>query len=195
MKFDNKTKRRCFTFDTYCIGEDFEIIKEELNHDLIKWCHILHDKDNKKEHIHIMLDYGQPTTLKFMRDCYKHLAANECVFPVLEPYQYYKYLYHDQSIESSHGKYVYDPSEIILHNGFDPDDLKTISESEKLVMMDSIINIANVNKIYEYAGLLEYLSVNDRKIYAFAINNTILINGFMNSHRNRNKSVDKSNNN
>lgn len=195
MRFDGKFKGRCFTFETYLTGEEFDAIEKELNEDMIKWCHIVHDKDNKKEHIHIMLDYGQPTTFKHISSCYKHLAANEYVQPVLKPDQYYKYLYHDPSIESSKGKYYYGPDAVVLHNGFDPVDLRTFSENEKLVMMDSIISIANNNKIYEYAGLLEYLSVNDRTLYQFAINNTILINGFMNSHRNRNKSVDKSNNN
>lgn len=193
-KFDDSVKQKCFAFDLYSL-EALQAAIDELMDDFIKFCYIVHDHDSNKWHAHVMIDYGANTTLKFIRKIYKHLAANEFIMPVLRPWNYYKYLYHDQSIEKAKGKHVYLETDIKKFNGFDPLDLKNYTENERTVLMDEIMKYANNAKIYEYAGLLEFLSDNDRELYKFAMNNTILVNSYISSHRNRNKKVEESNNN
>lgn len=196
MRYNGKFKGRCFCWETYLQGDELKAIIAELDRDFMKYCYIIHDKDlqedgtEKKLHVHFMLDYGAPTTYKHIVSCYGHLASNEYIEPVLKADQYYKYLYHDPCIESSKGKYFYGPDAVICKNGFDPADLRSYSETEKCLLFDGIMAIANKEKIYELAGMYEYLSVNNRDLYQFAINNTILLRGYMDSHRHRNKNLD-----
>ena len=191
-KFDIKTKSRTFVFLAY--GQDnIDAAISELNEDIMPFCYIVHDQDEKEDgspkeiHAHFMLDYGNTTTVKHIKTCYEHLAANGVIFPVFKARQHYNYLWHDQTIEKAKGKHVYSPEDIKCYNGFDYDDLADWTENEKMCLMDGIMKIANDEKIYEYAGLLEYLSQFERRLYKFAINNTILVNGYVTSHRNRNK--------
>ena len=186
MKFSKKTKSQYFCFEIY--DPDMkEMAVSELVEDFIPFCLICHDKDDKKIHWHGMLDYGGRTTLNWILEAYGHLFANGYAQPVTRPENYYKYMYHDQSIEKAKGKHVYSENEFEFHNGFDPGNLHNYTETEKGLLMDGIMSVANEEKIYEYAGLLEKLSNDSRELYYFAMNNTILVNGYMASHRNRNK--------
>lgn len=194
MKFDLKIKRRCFNFDVYPESQDLQAILDELDKDFIPYAYIIHDKDNKKTHVHFMIDYGQPTTLKFIISCYGHLAANGYIEPTLLPDRYYLYMYHDPSLKRSQGKYNYCETAVHCCNGFDPAEIKCLTETEKTLYFDEIMRIANELKIYELAGMYEYLSQNNRELYKFAMNNTILLRGYMDSHRNRNKKVNNNNN-
>ena len=187
MKFDGKYKARCFTWESYLTGNELKAIKQELINDMIPFCCITHDKEDKVIHTHFMIDYQNPTTFKHISNCYGHLAANGYIQPVLRPEQYYMYLYHDQRIESAKGKYVYDVKDIELYNGFDPRELHNYTESEKQCFMDAIIALVAKYKITEYAGLLEFISEDYRDLYSFAMNNTILVNAYMTSVRNRSK--------
>jgi len=193
MKFTPKTKSRFFVFESYDI-DNLDNILNELNDDFMRYAYIIHDKDENKPHIHFLLDYGQFTTVRHILSCYEHLAANGFIKPSFAADKYYKYMYHDQSIESAKGKHVYPEENVICMNGFDKDDLHTYTENERMIFMDCIMSIANNQQIYEYAGLLEYLSQNERDLYLFAMNNTILVNGYMHSHRNRYKKVSNNNN-
>ena len=186
MNFSKKTKARYFCFEIYD-SEMKELAVKELVDDFIPFCLICHDKDNKKTHWHGMLDYGGRTTVNWVSDSWGHLFANGYCQPVHFPENYYKYMYHDQSIEKAKGKHVYSEDEFELHNGFDPSNLHNYSETEKGLLMDGIMSIANDKKIFEYSGLLELLSKESRDLYYFAMNNTILVNGYMASHRHRNK--------
>lgn len=167
---------------------------EELDQDFMKYCYILHEaKGNddgvtpKCDHWHFMVDYGAPTTLKFFRSAYAHIASNGYIQPVIRPHNLWRYMWHDQTLERSKGKKPYKPTDVLCRNGFDPDDIKVLTVNERMLYMDGLMGIANEMKIFEYAGLLEYLSQNERELYKFAMDNTILVNGYMTSHRNRNK--------
>lgn len=192
MKFDGKTKTRTFVFLAYG-EENIQKAKDELNEDLMPFCYMIHDQDKdetgnlKAIHAHFMIDYGNNTTLNHIKKCYDHIAANGVIFPVFKAREQYDYLWHDQRLEKSKGKFVYDKNLIQCHNGFDYDELTDWTESQKMLLMDAIMATANDHSIYEYAGLLEYLSQYDRPLYKFAMNNTLLINAYMTSHRNRNK--------
>lgn len=192
MQFDGKTKSRTFVFLAYG-DENIQKAKDELNEDLMPFAFIIHDKDvnevgeEKTIHAHFMVDYGNNTTLNHMKKCYSHIAANGVIFPVFKAREHYDYLWHDQRLEKAKGKHVYPKSDIQHYNGFDYDELTDWTESQKMLLMDSIMAYANDNSIYEYAGLLEFLSKYDRALYKFCMNNTILINAYMTSHRNRNK--------
>lgn len=160
----------------------------------MKYCYILHEAFGnpggttpKCDHWHFLVDYGAPTTLKFFKGAYAHLASNGYIQPAIRPHNLWRYLWHDQTLDKSKGKKEYDPKDVICKNGFDPDDIKTLTVNERMLFMDGLMQIANDMKIYEYAGLLEYLSVHERELYKFAMDNTILVNGYMASHRNRNK--------
>ena len=191
--FDDKSKHRCFTFDLYS-DKELQIACAEFDEDFMKYCYILHEKGlnddgitPKCDHWHLMMDYGAPTTLKFIKKAYGHLASNGYIQPVLRPYNLWRYFWHDQTLERSKGKKPYKPEDVILRNGFDPVDIKVLTNNERMLYMDSIMAVANDNKIFEYAGLLEYLSGYERELYKFAMDNTILVNSYMTSHRNRNK--------
>ena len=197
---DEKEKKRCFTFDVYT-QEEVERVNSELDNDFMKYCYIFHEKclnddgiTPKVSHWHYMIDYGAPTTLKYIKKAYGHLASNGYIEPVIRPYNLWRYFWHDQTLERSKGKKEYRPEDVILRNGFDPEDIKVLSSNERMLFMDSIMAVANDEKITEYSGLLEYLSVNERVLYKFAMDNTILINSYMSSHRHRNKKVDSNTN-
>ena len=197
-QFDGKTKSRTFVF--VCYGDENIIAaKSELIDDFIPFCYMIHDQDTDENgdikvlHAHFMIDYGNTTTLQHIRKSYGHLAANGVIFPVFKARQQYDYFWHDPRLEKSKGKFVYDKHLIKCFNGFDPDELTDWTENEKTLLMDAVMEVANNQKIFEYAGLLEYFSQNNREIYKFCMNNTILVNGYMTSHRNRNKKGGKDN--
>lgn len=182
-----------FTFDVYSEEEAQRSINE-LDDDFMKYCYIKHEKGGnddgitpKCDHWHFEVDYGAPTTLKFFRGAYMHIAANGYIAPAIRPYNLWRYLWHDQTLERSKGKKAYKPEDVICRNGFDPDDIKVLTVNERMLFMDATMAICNDEKIYEYSGLLEYLSTHERELYRFAMDNTLLVNGYMTSHRNRNK--------
>ena len=186
-KFDNKSKSQYFAFVVF--GEDaIAAAVNELKEDLIQFEYIVHDHDEGKAlHAHFLLNYGNRTTLNWMIKSYGHIACNAYIKPINFPDKMDRYMVHDQTIDSAKGKYEYPEADMICINGFDRDNLSVFTESEKMFFMDAIMVYANDMKIYEYSGLLEFLSKHDRMCYRFALNNTICVNAYMSSHRNRNK--------
>ena len=76
----------------------------ELDKDFMKYCYIFHGKGlnddgvtPKCDHWHFLMDYGAPTTLKFIKKAYGHLASNGYIEPVIRPYNLWRYLWHDQN--------------------------------------------------------------------------------------------------
>lgn len=190
MNFEPKTKAQFFSFLVFG-RENIEKAVQELIDDMAVCEYIIHDKDKNEYdgqiHAHFMINYGNRTTLRWMKSAYGHLAVNEYIVPLSYPHNMDRYMVHDQKIERAKGKHVYAESEMHCLNGFDRDSLILYNEVEKMAFFDSIMKIVHDNKIYELSGLYEFLSGHDRILYRFALNNTILCRGYMDSHRNRNK--------
>lgn len=192
-RITTKGKRRCWIFDVYGDEKAEEAINA-LNDVFVKFCCIKHDRFTDEEggektpHWHFFIDYGAPTTLKYMRETFGELAANGYIEGVIHPDHQYRYLYHDQKIEKAKGKYVYDEyKDIKRYNGFDPEELKGLTESERMAFMDAIMVLCKEKYIVEYSTLLEGLSQEDRTLYRFAINNALLICKYLSSARHRDK--------
>lgn len=185
-------KRRCWIGEVYG-EENAQNAIDELNRVFVRFCYIKHDRFTEKEgdkgvHWHFYIDYGAPTTLKFMRETFGPLFANGYIEGVIHPWNQYKYLWHSQDIENAKGKFIYDEEkDIKKYNGFDPEELKGLTETERMQFMDCLIEMCNSQHIIEYSTLLETLSGSDRTLYRFAINNTNLLCKYVQSVRHRKK--------
>lgn len=191
-KFNDKSKLRYFTGEVYSQLELNELI-EELTDDFIPFCYVVHDQDKNKWHAHIMIDYESNTSLSYIKKTWGHLVANGQWFPVNKPESLYKYMYHDPEIPKSKGKHFYGPDAVVHCNGFETSKLKGTSEGDKRNCMDQIMLICKEKKIKEFSTLLENLSMHDRDLFSFAMNNVILVNTYVSSARNRTlaKKIDK----
>lgn len=121
----------------------FEVYQEHWNEEVVKFLegtHLeivcaLHDKDltekgePKKAHYHVLVKYGNTTTLNCIQDIFGSIAANGVVFPVTSPRGMYRYLRHLDNPE----KYQY-PEEVYQYiNGFDVTDVTSDTDFENIL--------------------------------------------------------------
>lgn len=120
----------------------------------------LHNKDInptgevKKEHYHVILSFGNPTTFKNVSEI-SDSVGGVMPIPLDSVTGYYRYLTHKDNPE----KAQYNEEEIILLNGFDPVELLT--ETEITSRLKQIIAIIQLNGICEFQDLVDYLLSHD----------------------------------
>lgn len=120
----------------------------------------LHDRDinptgeSKKEHYHVILSFGSPTTYNNVK-AFADDFNGTIPIPLESVVGYYRYLTHKDNPE----KAQYNEEEIILFNGFDPVELMT--ESEVTNLLKQIINVIKLNNIVEFEDLVDYLLSHD----------------------------------
>lgn len=126
----------------------------------LPFCYCVHDKDidkkedARKEHVHIILVYGNTTTEKSALKVFKCLEKdglsaipNDKIQQVNSIRNAYDYLIHDTEDSRAKGKYQYEKSERICGNGFDIGQFEQISLSQKNDMAMELCNLI-IDKVY-----------------------------------------------
>ena len=145
----------------------------------------LHNKDFnptgelKKEHYHIILCYGSPTTFNNVKSITDEL--NQPIPIPLESVRgYYRYFTHLDNPE----KYQYNSTEIELYNGFDVTDV--LNQFEVFQSLKNIQTIILENDILEYSDLVDYLlSCDFMELWNVACSHTLFLNTYITSRRNK----------
>lgn len=145
----------------------------------------LHDMDvnptgePKKEHYHVILVYGSPTTYNNVKAFTDKL--NQPIPQALEQVRgYYRYLTHKDNPE----KYQYSESEIDTFNGFDISDFVEVTKSEVNAIKDELLLIIKQKDFLEYCDLMDFVQDNLDKVYFdIASSHTIFFNTYLKSRR------------
>lgn len=120
----------------------------------------LHDRDlnptgdPKKPHYHIILSFGSPTTYNNVK-AFSEDFNGTIPIPLESVVGYYRYLTHKDNPE----KAQYSEEEIRLFNGFDP--VQLLTETEVTSLVKQLINVIELNNIYEFDDLVKYLNIHD----------------------------------
>ena len=145
----------------------------------------LHDKDlnptgeKKKEHYHIVMCYGSPTTFENVKSIMDELGQ-PIPIPLESVRGYFRYFTHKDNPE----KYQYNDSDIELFNGFDPCDV--MNNFEVFTCLKQIQNLIIEHEIHEYSHLMDYLLENDfQELWNVASSHTLFLNTYITSKRNR----------
>lgn len=145
----------------------------------------LHDKDvnptgeKKKEHYHVILSFGSPTTFNNVKAITDEL--NQPIPISLESVRgYFRYFTHKDNPE----KYQYDEKEIKLFNGFDVTDV--LNNFEVYQFLKEIQLLILENDISEYSDLLDYLMEQDfMELWNVACSHTLFLNTYITSKRHK----------
>lgn len=184
-KTTNTTKKRNWGAVIYpeSAPEDW---KDILTLKGISWaCSPLHDKDvnptgeKKKEHYHIILCFGSPTTFNNVKSILEEL---NCPIPIpLESVRgYYRYFIHKDNPE----KYQYNEKEIETYNAFDVCDV--MNSFEVFTNLKLIQDIICQELITEYSVLMDYLLIKDMgDLWNVACSHTLFLNTYITSKRNK----------
>lgn len=145
----------------------------------------LHDKDinpdeqEKKEHWHVILTYGSPTTPNNVKGlCERIGGVGQIGLDSVRGY--YRYLTHKDNPE----KYQYDEKDIKTLNGFSVLDFIEMTRTEVLNIKTELIVLIIAENFTEYSQLIMYLlEKGTAEIREVAMSNTYFFDKFITSRR------------
>lgn len=153
----------------------------------------LHDKDinpngeEKKPHYHVICYYENPTTLN---NVYENVCKplNATIPIKLESMRgMYRYHIHLDNPE----KYQYDDRDREFFNGFDVQNVSTLTATEEYKLLRELITFIDEKHIYEYCDLLRILQYEELyDLFEVASKKYGVITAFICSARNKIKSID-----
>lgn len=154
----------------------------------------LHDKDLdpdgkvKKPHWHVIVIYSGPTSYNVVKSLTDKLNAP--IPQALEAVRgYYRYLTHKDNPE----KVQYDEKDVRTLNGFSILDFVELTRTEVLKVKKDLVAMIRELEIIEYSALLEHLQDNGLEAeFEVACSNTIFLNTYITSRRNRTVPAGKS---
>lgn len=135
----------------------------------LPYAYCIHDKDltdedeeKRKTHVHIMIVYGNTTTMNSVRNLFSKMRKDqdkEKVFvqSVQNVRYMYNYLIHDTDNAQKKNKYLYDPSERITGNDFDIGMYEQISKKEKQNKVVELLKILRDSGITDFATFVDYV--------------------------------------
>lgn len=186
-QIDTKTKKRNWAFVVYpeSLPEDWQDILRLSGLQIA--VSPLHDADlnadesEKKQHYHVIVVYGSPTTFNNVLNFTKKLNGT---IPIsLEQVRgYYRYLTHEDNPE----KAQYDKSDIKLFNGFNIADFTDLTKSEVMKLKREILKAIRDNDLTEYCDLIDLLEMEEDsrpEALEVATNHTIFFNTYLKSRR------------
>lgn len=139
------------------------------------------DGEVKKEHYHVILVYGNPTTY----DNVKRLtdSLNQ---PIPQPLEQVRGMYRYFTHKDNPEKFQYDEKDITTLNGFDIRDFVELSFAEVSNIKRKIQSMIIEQNIIEYSVLMDKLLVDDenRDFYDVAAGNTLFFTQYLTSRRN-----------
>ena len=148
----------------------------------------LHDKDvnpdnePKKDHYHVILVYGSPTTYSNVKAFTNGKLGQTIPQPLEQVRGYYRYLTHEDNPE----KAQYSKSDIQTLNGFDIREFVELTKSEVTKYIREIRRFICDNDITEYAALLDILDEGvsiPPEWFEVAVTHTMLFTGYLRSRR------------
>lgn len=147
----------------------------------------LHDKDlnedgtPKKQHYHVILVYGSPTTYNNVKRFTDSLNQ-----PIPQPLEqvrgYYRYFTHMDNPE----KHQYSALDISTVNGFDISDFVEITKSEVLKIKRELLNIIRTMGFSEYSLFMDFVQdelCEQPNYFDVASSNTVFFNSYLKSKR------------
>ena len=155
----------------------------------IPFCWVYHDKDTdlddmeeerkeKKAHYHVLMDYGNTTTVRYWKKLIRGIPANDYFELTASPRGYYRYLIHEDNLD----KFQYSPDDRHCECGF--------SEYELLSKTDTAFLIRWINHWIISNGITEYddlvMNLDENGLFAESttvIRNTIHFTNFLKSRR------------
>ena len=147
----------------------------------------LHDKDvepdgtPKKAHYHILFNFDGPTTYNHVKEICD-LLHGTIPIKIDSLKGMYRYHIHKDNPE----KYQYKDSDRILLNGFDKTNIDGLSQTDIDRITTDLIDFCEENNIDEYYDLIIYLRCSSLTDYlSVAKKNTIMLNTFLKSKRNK----------
>ncbi len=136
----------------------------------VSFAYCVHDKDLVKEveeerkvHIHILLAFGNTTTLNSVHQLLSELYTDGCKLPkasvkrCMNVQNMYNYLIHDTEKAKKDGKYQYSKNERVCCNDFDIGKYVSLSLEEKTDMAKELADFLICENITNFADF--YLSV------------------------------------
>lgn len=139
------------------------------------------DGEAKKEHYHVILVYGNPTTY----DNVKRLtdSLNQ---PIPQPLEQVRGMYRYFTHKDNPEKYQYDEKDITTLNGFDIRDFVELTFAEVSNIKRKIQSMIIEQNILEYSILMDKLLADDehRDYYDVAAGNTLFFTQYLTSRRN-----------
>lgn len=141
------------------------------------------DGEKKKEHYHVILCFPGPTTYNNVLSISEDYLSGVIPQAIESIRGTYRYLTHLDNPE----KYQYDPKDIKLYNGFDPNNILSNSDESKLV--DDIIELIIKNDIFEYAELVDLLLGTDFELSHIVKSKTIFFNTYLKSRQHHKKAL------
>lgn len=132
--------------------------------------------EKKKAHYHVMIAYGNSTTantfLKIIKDIggvvppWEHME----VCNVNSMYRYFAHL-------DDPDKHQYDIADVMLLGGFDPVNYQTWRDKQE--DFNTLVTLIRKHpEIHSYKSLCDYLQGRDNKLFWFACNHTLFLNGY-----------------
>lgn len=144
----------------------------------------LHDKDidptgePKKAHYHVIFCFEGPTTLKNAQELSNSILSGVLVKPIESVRGMYRYLTHEDNPE----KFNYDKKDIVLLNGFDPQNV--LSNSDESILAEKVIQYILDHDIKYYNDLIDSLRANGlTEELHVAMSKIMLFSTYLNSMR------------
>lgn len=123
--------------------------------------------EDRKEHVHIIVAYGNTTTennalrlFKRLEKEGKHAIPNDKIQQCIDIRRCYDYLIHDTDDCRKKGKHIYDPKERICLNGFDIGNFEQISEHDKDDMAKELCDVIIDNMFTNFSDFYMYVISN-----------------------------------
>lgn len=181
---ENIVKKRNWAFVLYPESAPVDWLDQIKRSGIMAAVSPLHDKDidpdgvHKKEHYHIILVYGNPTTFNNVRNFCQRL--NQPIPIALEQViGMYRYLTHKDNPD----KYQYNEFDIKCINGFHIRDFKEMTKSEIISIKRDISRFILDNNLKEYSDLVEFTlsSACSDDWFEVVSNNTLFFSAFLKS--------------
>ena len=139
--------------------------------------------EKKKEHWHIILDFGQgKKSQKQILEISQGLLNGTYPEPIISPIGYYEYLIHKNHPDKEQFDEGY--GAITYLNGFDLDTYQKIDKEDKLPSgFIELIEVINDEGITEFARLVSYCMANDRELLNPLRKDSYFFNSYMRSMR------------
>lgn len=136
------------------------------------------DNDPKKPHYHVLICFEGPTTLKNAQELSNSILSGVLVKPIESVRGMYRYLTHEDNPE----KYHYDKKNIVLLNGFDPQNV--LSNSDESEIAEKVIQYILDHNIKYYNDLIDSLRSNclNEELHV-AMSKIMLFSTYLNSMR------------
>ena len=120
------------------------------------------DKDDRKDHVHIMIAYSNTTTYKSALDTFQKLSAQgKTAFNTCEKVNNVRYMYdyliHDTEDAKKKKKHQYDVSERISGNNFDIGSYEQMSLADKKRIRRELSRAVSEKGFMNYLDLYNYI--------------------------------------